>query len=102
MAPAVIDALNTDAMAVHHYEVLGFFTEALGDYVNHGIIPHKVNTPESKHIYSIDDPYSYRNRERMKIPKLVLNASGDQFFLPDNSQFYFKYQAQPGRLRRTH
>ncbi|MCU0340539.1 MAG: PhoPQ-activated pathogenicity-related family protein [Spirosomaceae bacterium] len=99
MAPAVIDALNTDAMAVHHYEVLGFFTEALGDYVNHGIIPHKVNTPESKHIYSIDDPYSYRNRERMKIPKLVLNASGDQFFLPDNSQFYFKDLPGPKYLR---
>ena len=23
------------------------------------------------------------------MPKLMLNASGDQFFLPDSSQFYF-------------
>jgi PhoPQ-activated pathogenicity-related protein len=31
----------------------------------------------------------YRDRERLKIPKYVINASGDQYFLPDNSQFYF-------------
>ncbi len=99
IAPAVIDALNTDAMAVHHYEVYGFFSEALNDYVNHGIMPHWVNTPQSAHIYAIDDPYSYRHKARMKIPKLVLNASGDQYFLPDNSQFYFKELQSPKYLR---
>jgi PhoPQ-activated pathogenicity-related protein len=99
IAPAVIDALNTDATSVHHYEVYGFFSEALNDYVNHGIIPHGIGTPENAHVLSIDDPYAYRNRERMKIPKLVLNASGDQYFLPDNSQFYFKDLPGPKYLR---
>jgi PhoPQ-activated pathogenicity-related protein len=36
----------------------------------------------------IEDPYSYRARYTR--PKLIINDSGDQFFLPDSSQFYFK------------
>jgi PhoPQ-activated pathogenicity-related protein len=40
-------------------------------------------------VLAIEDPYNYRNRDRLKIPKYMINASGDQFFLPDNSQFYF-------------
>ncbi len=31
----------------------------------------------------------YRHRKRLTIPKYVINASGDQYFLPDNSQYYF-------------
>ena len=29
------------------------------------------------------------HRERLTLPKLLLNAAGDQFFLPDSSRFYF-------------
>ena len=35
----------------------------------------------------IEEPYEYR--ERLTMPKFMVNASGDQFFLPDSSQFYF-------------
>ena len=35
----------------------------------------------------IEDPYEYR--QRLTMPKYIVNASGDQYFLPDNSQFYF-------------
>ena len=31
-------------------------------------------------------PYEYR--DRLTVPKLILNASGDQFFLPDLWRFY--------------
>ena len=34
------------------------------------------------------EPYEYR--ARFTIPQFIINASGDQFFLPDSSQFYFK------------
>jgi len=40
----------------------------------------------------IEDPYSYRDRFTM--PKLIINSTGDQYFLPDSSQFYF--DALPG------
>src|SRR5712692_8299894 len=87
--PTVIDALNSEAITRHHFEAYGFFSPALQDYVNHKIFPDKIGTPEYQHILAIEDPYNYRNRDRLKIPKYLVNASGDQFFLPDNSQFYF-------------
>lgn len=87
--PMVIDALNSEQITRHHFEAYGFFSEALNDYVNHGLFPHKIGTPEYQAVLNIEDPYQYRNRERLKIPKYLVNASGDQFFLPDNSQFYF-------------
>ncbi len=87
--PTVIDALNSEAITRHHFEAYGFFSPALNDYVNHGLFPHKIGTPEYRAVLAVEDPYNYRNRERLKIPKYLVNASGDQFFLPDNSQFYF-------------
>jgi PhoPQ-activated pathogenicity-related protein len=87
--PVVIDALNSEVITEHHFEAYGFFSPSLKDYVNHKLFPDKIGTPEYKHILAIEDAYNYRHRERLKIPKYIVNASGDQFFLPDNSQFYF-------------
>jgi PhoPQ-activated pathogenicity-related protein len=50
-----------------------------------------MGTPELRHVQSIEDPFSYRERASMRrVPKYILNAAGDQYFLPDNSQFYYK------------
>ena len=97
--PTVIDALNSEAITRHHFEAYGFFSSALQDYVNHKLFPDKIGTPEYQHILAIEDPYNYRNRDRLKIPKYLVNASGDQFFLPDNSQFYFSELQGEKRLR---
>ena len=97
--PLVIDALNTEAITRHHYAAYGFFSPSLGDYVRHGLYPHKLGTPEFDAILEIEDPYNYFDRDRLKIPKFVINASGDQYFLPDNSQFYFSEMPQEKYLR---
>lgn len=99
IAPIVIDALNSEAITRHHFEAYGFFSPALKDYVRHGLFPDKVGTPEYREILAIEDPYNYRLRERLKIPKFIINASGDQFFLPDNSQFYYPELQEEKRLR---
>ena len=92
--PIVIDALNSEAVTKHHFEVLGYFSPALRDYVNHGLFPHKIGTSEYRAVLAIEDPFAYRDRPALRIPKLLINASGDQFFLPDNSRFY--YDKLPG------
>jgi PhoPQ-activated pathogenicity-related protein len=97
--PMVIDALNSEEITKHHFEVLGFFAPSLGDYVAHGLFPHKIGTPEYQAVLGIEDPYNYRNRARLTIPKFIVNASGDQFFLPDNSQFYYGDLPEEKRLR---
>lgn len=97
--PLVIDALNSEQITRHHYEAYGFFSPALNDYVRHGIFPDKVGTPEYQAALAIEDPYMYRTRERLKMPKFIVNASGDQFFLPDNSQFYYGALPEEKHLR---
>ncbi len=97
--PMVIDALNSEEITKHHFEVLGFFAPSLEDYVNHGLFPHKIGTPEYQAVLKIEDPYSYRQRGRLAIPKFIVNASGDQYFHPDNSRFYYEGLPQEKRLR---
>lgn len=86
--PMVIDALNSEAITRHHYEAYGFFSPALKDYVEAGLFPGKIGTPEYREVLKVEDPYEYR--DRLTLPKFMVNASGDEFFLPDNSQFYYR------------
>jgi PhoPQ-activated pathogenicity-related protein len=97
--PLVIDALNSEQITRHHFEAYGFFSPALKDYVRHGLFPYRIGTPEYRKVLAIEDPYSYRRRERLKIPKFLINAAGDQFFLPDGSQFYFAEMPPEKHLR---
>ena len=90
VVPMVIDALNSEAITRHHFEAYGFFSSALNDYVEQGLFPHKIGTPEYQAVLKIEDPYNYRDEAQLRsIPKYMINAAGDEFFLPDNSQFYF-------------
>jgi PhoPQ-activated pathogenicity-related protein len=84
--PAVFDGLNMQEAFRHAYDTLGFFPPAINDYVNAGITT-QFGTPQIASLLSVVDPYSYIDRYTM--PKLLINSSGDQFFVPDSSQFYF-------------
>ena len=86
IVPAVIDLLNVEPSFVHHYRAYGKWSDAVDDYVNQGIMDW-MGTPQFRALMKIEEPYEYR--ERLTMPKLLLNATGDQFFLPDSSQFYF-------------
>jgi len=86
IVPAVIDLLNVEPSFVHHYRAYGKWSDAVDDYVNHGIMDW-MGTPQFRALMKIEEPYEYR--QRLTMPKLLLNATGDQFFLPDSSQFYF-------------
>jgi PhoPQ-activated pathogenicity-related protein len=86
VVPMVIDLLNLEKSMRHHYEAYGFWAPAIKDYEKAGIM-NWMGTPEFKSMMQIVEPYSYR--ERLTMPKFLINAAGDQFFLPDSSQFYF-------------
>jgi PhoPQ-activated pathogenicity-related protein len=87
IVPAVIDLLNIEPSMLHHYGAYGFWAPSIGDYSLFRIMDWN-GTPEYHALMKIVEPYQYRSR--LTMPKLILNASGDQFFLPDSSQFYFK------------
>ena len=86
IVPIVIDMLNVVPSFKHHYQAYGFFAEAVNDYVEHGIMDWQ-DRPEYNELIKIVEPYEYR--DRLTMPKYIVNASGDQFFLPDSSKFYF-------------
>jgi PhoPQ-activated pathogenicity-related protein len=91
IAPLVIDVLNVNASMKHHAAAYGFYTAAVGNYVEHQIMQRR-DHPRMKELLDIEDPYSYR--DRLTMPKFIVNAAGDQFFCPDSSQFY--YDGLPG------
>jgi PhoPQ-activated pathogenicity-related protein len=84
--PYVIDLLNIDESFIHHWESYGFWSPAIDDYVEAGITEWG-GTPELRALYDIVDPFVYK--DRLTMPKFMVNSAGDDFFLPDSSQFYF-------------
>ena len=86
IAPIVIDMLNVEPSFQHHWEAYGFWAPAVGDYVRMRIMDWS-GSPEYRALMKIEEPFEYR--ERMTLPKFLINSSGDQFFLPDSAQFYF-------------
>ncbi len=86
--PGVFDNPDQGPQMVHHYEVYGFFSEAVQDYNDLQIFD-RIMTPEGQQLSRIVDPYRYFNNGRFEIPKLILNSAGDEFFVSDSAQFYF-------------
>jgi PhoPQ-activated pathogenicity-related protein len=93
MIPIVINVLDVDATTRHHWEAMGYFSPALGDYVKAGLIPDHTGL-KMKAVNTIEDPLNYRGRPQMKMPKFVINAVGDEFFPPDNTKY--SYHLLPG------
>jgi PhoPQ-activated pathogenicity-related protein len=94
--PIVIDVVNANPSMRHHFAAYGFWAPAVGNYVQHRIMQ-RMDHPRLESLYKLVDPFSYR--DRLTMPKLVLNAAGDQFFLPDSSQFYWDELKGPKALR---
>jgi PhoPQ-activated pathogenicity-related protein len=84
--PIVIDMLNLEASFDHHWKNYGFWAPAVDDYVREGIMDW-MGTPEFDRLLELTEPYSFKANYDM--PKLLINAAGDQFFQPDSWEFYW-------------
>ena len=86
IVPVVIDLLNMIPSFNHHWRAYGRWADAINDYESEGIMEWQ-NSEEYQRLVSLTEPYSFR--EKLTMPKLILNGTGDQFFLPDSWQFYW-------------
>lgn len=86
IAPIVIDMLNVVPSFEHHWEAYGFYAPAVGDYERNSIMTWK-KSPEFQSLLKIVEPYEYR--ERLTLPKYIINSAGDEYFLPDSWKFYW-------------
>ncbi len=96
VAPLVIDMLNFEQSLDHHWQAYGEWSSALSDYVNEGVMDWK-GSAELEQLSHLVDPFTYL--DRLSMPKYIVNASGDEFFLPDSWQFYWDDLVGDKRLR---
>jgi len=86
IVPLVIDALNVEPSFIHHWRAYGFWAPAVKDYEDMQIMRWLRSAPY-RALLEIEDPYEYR--DRLTMPKYIVNSAGDQFFLPDSWKFYY-------------
>ena len=85
VVPLVIDLLNIVPSFKHHLAVYGYYAPAVADYEELGIMAWS-DSPRYRALMAIEEPYEYR--QRLTMPKFMVNATGDQFFVPDSWRFY--------------
>ncbi|CNI04188.1 phop/Q-regulated protein PqaA [Yersinia pekkanenii] len=97
IVPFVIDLLDTRVALEHMYQSYGGnWPIAFTPYYQEEI-DKKLETPGFAKLMQISDPLQYLGTEyqsRLTIPKYIINASGDDFYVPDNTDFY--YDKLPG------
>lgn len=97
IVPFVTDLLGTQQALEHIYLSYGKnWPVAFYPYYQQGI-DKEVKTVAFGKLMRIIDPLQYNlqeNNARLKMPKYIINASGDDFYVPDNARFY--YDELPG------
>lgn len=86
--PVVMDLLNLVKNLHHYYRSLGGWTyEFLPYYLTD--FTARIDHPATQMMADIIDPIAYIGRYIFK-PKLIIGAGGDEFFMIDDTKFYFR------------
>jgi len=85
IVPMVMPILNIVPNMNHHYQAYGGWSFALNDYLELHLM-RLLNDPVFLKMAAVVDPWTYR--DRLTMPKFILTAAGDEFFLPDSPQFF--------------
>lgn len=88
IAPAVIEVPDTASMIERTRKNYGgHWPVAFRDYASAGVLRQR-HSPAFASLMKLEDPLAYLDtswgRQRLSIPKYIISASGDDFFLPDN------------------
>jgi len=86
IAPMVIDVLNMPVNIPYQKEVWGDYSVQIEDYVKLGIAQ-DLESPEGRDLATMIDPYSYR--ARLKMPKLIIIGTNDEYWPVDAIKKYF-------------
>lgn len=92
IVPFVFDLSGVRQALAHMYRSYGNnWPVAFYPYYMHNIDT-TINTEPFKKLMKIIDPLQYMDSDyhsRLLAPKYIINASGDDFYVPDNTRFYF-------------
>ena len=79
ISPIVLDAVNFVAVMHHQFRSYGGWSFALKDYYECNITS-RLDSENMLRLQELEDPYWYF--DRLTMPKLVINAVGDEFQMP--------------------
>ncbi|KAL5018445.1 hypothetical protein ScPMuIL_004167, partial [Solemya velum] len=95
--PIVMDLLHMVKNLHHHFRAYGGWTFAFKDYYDLNFTA-SLDNPAIQAMADIIDPITYNYRYK-GVPKLVISTTGDEFFLPDDSHYYFHDLTEPKYVR---
>jgi PhoPQ-activated pathogenicity-related protein len=96
MVPIGFSMINTDWNIVGHFSKMdGAWTFGFESYYDENLTMDYIN-PKAQDIWSVEDMYHYQ--ERFTMPKLVVSATGDEYFIPDENWYWWNDIPDPKYL----
>ena len=95
--PVVMDELNFVENIKHHYKSYGGWTFAFYDYWVLNITTY-FDSPKLQAMFDIVD--AFEHRDKLIVPKYVINAGNDEFFLPTDTLYWWDRMPQYEELNR--
>jgi len=97
IAPIVMDELNFIENIMHHWRAYGGWTFALHDYWEKNLTL-EFNEPKMVDLAAMMDPFQYK--DRLILPKAVCNSAGDEFFMLDNTRYWWNRMPEHQKMNK--